>query len=631
MKTNLHDLTQQWLITGSQPENSDLRTLQDHLSECSECQHLAGQIQSLAEQLPQQVRTPDFSASFLQRKSIQIQNESKRRNMKTFGLNVIRVAAWVAFGLLILAGALFVRDWLSPKQITQIPAAQPVQLIEPTTTPASAVEAPSASIPMKIDPALCHGPSLSPYMPGEDIAIDGGQVIIDNVTFEFWLTCSKTTENYSPGTNPIEGLGLHTFWIYNGPSSEILSDWYGFQPSIYQAIQDSPVSDASTTSSGASGTLSVAKADGQIPEGMFVLPNLNDPALFVTRLETTQGNYSAAVSFRLEAGPDGYRPMDVKIEKLPTTPPKYAFEKMKNYPSTAALEGPGACLLEEELSSSLGTGAFSWPIPKSYVDQEFPGVNLYSQDPNVPVTAADTGIVVFAGESSVGNNYAVVIEHGNGYQTVYFHLREVVVPCGSIAEKGQVIGETWNNAEGEAESYIHFQIYQDGVPINPLDVIQEKDDTVPPVISNYKFNLDPAINRIKGMGEAGLCSTEIIQSNIIGSGEFDWPIKPEGWDQEFPGINIYSSEGNDIVTASDTGTVILTTPGSILVDHGNDYQTIYSRLGEIMVSCGEEVQKGQAIGKTEASSAGDIQSFLYFEVFQAGIPINPLQVLPDFK
>jgi hypothetical protein len=473
MKTNLHDLTQQWLITGSKPENIDLRTLQDHLSACNECQRLAGQVQSLAEHLPRQVRIPDFSASFLKQKSIQIQNESKRRNMKTFGQNAFRAAAWATFGLLILAGALFLRDWLSQKRMAQVPAAQSEQTTEPKLTPTSSVVAPPASIPMQIDPALCQGSSLSPYMPGEDIAFDGGQVIIDNVTFEIWLTCSKTTENYTSGTNPINRLGLHVFWIYNGPPGDILSEWYGFHPNLYKANQNSPVNDETTTSSGASGTLSVANAGGQIPEGMFVLANLTDPARFVTRLETTQGNYSAEVSFRLEAGPEGYRPVDVKIEALPTSPPKYAFEKIKISPSTPALEGPGACLLEGISYTRRGTGSFTWPVANSYVDEEFPGLNLYSRETNVPVAAADMGVVVFAGQSTAGNNYAVVIDHGNGYSTVYFNLRQIVVPCGSTVEKGQVIGETWNNVEGEAHSYIHFQIYQEGIPINPFDVIQE--------------------------------------------------------------------------------------------------------------------------------------------------------------
>ncbi len=619
MKTNLHELTQQWLITGAQPENTELRILQDHLSECSECHRLARQVQSLAEQLPLQVRTPDFSASFLKRKSIQIQNTSQRRNMKTFGLNALRIAGWTTFGLLILAGALFVRDWLSPRQITQVPAAQPVQATEPTSTPASTVVALPTSIPMQIDPALCQGPSLSPYMPGEDIAFEGGQVIIDQVTFEFWLTCSKTTENYSPGTNPIEGLGLHTFWIYNGPSGDILSDWYGFQPSIYQAIQDSPVSDATTTSSGASGTLSVANAGGQIPEGMFVLPNLTEPARFLTRLETTQGNYNAAVSFRLESGPEGYRPVDVKVEALPTTPAKYAFEKMKTYPSTAALEGPGACLPQKMPDTNPGTRSFAWPIAKSYVDQEFPGVNLYSQEPNAPVTAADTGVVVFAGESTAGNNYAIVIDHGNGYQTVYFHLREVVVACGSTVEKDQVIGETWNNVEGEAKSYIHFQIYQEDKPINPMGIITADIEAQPELTI-------PIANGVQG---PGTCQDINPQALKPGTGKFAWPVKESNGDQEFPGIILYSQEANEMVSAADDGTVVFagvdskTGENTLVIDHGNGYQTLYAHLDRLEVACGNTVAKGQAIGEIMITQEIP-QAYLFYAIFFQGNPVPPL-------
>ena len=409
--------------------------------------------------------------------------------MKTISLNVLRFAGWAGLALLILAAGMAARAWFNPSGAPQGPASQPIQeiaatptdlpaeptAVTPSPTPLTATGTRSAYTPMIIDPSLCEGQSISPYMPGEDIAFDGGRVVINQFTFEFWLTCSNSTQNYTPGTQPIERLGLHAIWTYSEPLEDLLlTDFYGFEPRLYQAMLERLVTDGFTTSSGASGTISVAEAGEQIPEGIFVLPNLTDPARFITRLETARGTWSAAVNFRLEAGPDGYRPVDVRVEALPviasSEPPK--LNKI-TYPKSAKLDGSGTCPSETIQSISTGTGKFSWPLTADGVDQEFPGITIYSKDPNAPVAAADTGTVVFSGQTSSGeSNYVLLIDHGNGFQSLYFHLREILPACGDTVEKGQVIGETWNNVEGDAQSYIHFQIYQQGMPINPLDVLE---------------------------------------------------------------------------------------------------------------------------------------------------------------
>ena len=318
---------------------------------------------------------------------------------------------------------------------------------------------------MVIDPALCEGQSISPNMPGDDIAFAGSQVTVEDVVFEFWLTCANSTENYAAGTQPIERLGLYAFWIYPKPEDTSISDYYGFEPRIHQVMLDRKVSDGVTTSSGASGVISVAQPGETIPEGLFVLPDLSDPARFVTRLVTSQGTWSAAISFRLEAGPNGVRPVEVSVEALPFR--ASGAPDWSSYFAKVNLKGPGACDPEAIPAINPGSGTFIWPINAASGDQEYPGMLIYSQESKEPVLASDWGTVIFAGESSADGSQVVILDHGNGYQTMYGNLARVNVGCGESVAQGQTIG--WlGDATGGSQPYLSFAIFYQGSPFPPL-------------------------------------------------------------------------------------------------------------------------------------------------------------------
>ena len=65
----------------------------------------------------------------------------------------------------------------------------------------------------------------------------------------------------------------------------------------------------------------------------------------------------------------------------------------------------------------------------------------------------------------------------------------------------------------------------------------------------------------------------------------------------------------------------------IILDHGNDYYTLYAHVAEIHVKEGDDVRQGQRIG-----SVGDTGSLdgprLYFEVRYQGRPQDPGAVAP---
>ncbi len=82
------------------------------------------------------------------------------------------------------------------------------------------------------------------------------------------------------------------------------------------------------------------------------------------------------------------------------------------------------------------------------------------------IRAAHGGTVLEAGwKNSVYGN-AVVIDHGNGWQTLYGHCSRVLVKAGDTVKQGQkiaLVGST-GNATGP---HLHLELKKDGVYLNP--------------------------------------------------------------------------------------------------------------------------------------------------------------------
>lgn len=86
-----------------------------------------------------------------------------------------------------------------------------------------------------------------------------------------------------------------------------------------------------------------------------------------------------------------------------------------------------------------------------------------------PIKASDTGIVIFAGyQGSYGN--LIKIDHQNGYVTYYAHCSSLSVSVGETVLQGQTIGCVGSTGNSTGP-HCHFEIQQNGNPLNPLDFI----------------------------------------------------------------------------------------------------------------------------------------------------------------
>lgn len=116
-----------------------------------------------------------------------------------------------------------------------------------------------------------------------------------------------------------------------------------------------------------------------------------------------------------------------------------------------------------------GSGNFSWPTT-GYISQGYwgghPAIDVAGWL-GAPVTASDAGYVVLAGGgwNSGYGNYAI-IDHGNGFTTLYAHLNSVFVKPGETVSRGQQVG-TMGNTGNSTGAHLHFEIRNNDVPYNP--------------------------------------------------------------------------------------------------------------------------------------------------------------------
>jgi murein DD-endopeptidase MepM/ murein hydrolase activator NlpD len=97
-----------------------------------------------------------------------------------------------------------------------------------------------------------------------------------------------------------------------------------------------------------------------------------------------------------------------------------------------------------------------------------------------------------------------------------------------------------------------------------------------------------------------------------------------------PGIDFKGAKGDPVHVTAD-GKVVFTGPkggygNCIIVQHKNDFQTLYGHLSHIDVEDGQSVSTGDVIGKV-GSTGRSTGAHLHYEVRKNGKPINPIKFL----
>ncbi len=126
---------------------------------------------------------------------------------------------------------------------------------------------------------------------------------------------------------------------------------------------------------------------------------------------------------------------------------------------------------------SRGTAEFVWPTNGGYISsflgqrwgRQHKGLDI-ARPSNYTIKATDNGTIIEAGYNNGGYGNKIVIDHNNGYTSVYGHLDSINVSVGQVVQAGQAIGIMGNTGHSTG-THLHFELYLNGELLNPLEYV----------------------------------------------------------------------------------------------------------------------------------------------------------------
>jgi murein DD-endopeptidase MepM/ murein hydrolase activator NlpD len=103
-------------------------------------------------------------------------------------------------------------------------------------------------------------------------------------------------------------------------------------------------------------------------------------------------------------------------------------------------------------------------------DEAHPGIDIAVPSGSL-VRAAGGGTVLQAGQDPEYGSF-VLVQHPEGFQTLYGHLSRITVTANAVVDAGEVIGLSGNTGHSSAP-HLHFEIRQEGRTLDPLAMVKE--------------------------------------------------------------------------------------------------------------------------------------------------------------
>lgn len=107
------------------------------------------------------------------------------------------------------------------------------------------------------------------------------------------------------------------------------------------------------------------------------------------------------------------------------------------------------------------------PFGKGYRFHQ--GIDI-ANDRGTDIRAAGSGVITFVGYRG-GYGKTIIIDHGNGYKTLYGHNSKNLVKIGDRVEKGEVIAKIGSTGRSTGP-HLHFEVHKGDKSINPFEVLK---------------------------------------------------------------------------------------------------------------------------------------------------------------
>ena len=203
---------------------------------------------------------------------------------------------------------------------------------------------------------------------------------------------------------------------------------------------------------------------------------IDEATELITKLaEDIEGN--AEELAKLQAAQDeAQKEIDQKVAELE----RQRAEEEERRRQEAAANNPGGSGGGSSSGGSVtGTGSFTWPCPScTYITSRVgnrwhpvTGKWKYHSGLDIgaaygaSIVAADGGTVTIAGVNG-GYGKCVMIDHGNGYYTLYGHMSSIAVSVGQSVSKGATIGYVGSTGVSTGP-HLHFEIRQGTTILDP--------------------------------------------------------------------------------------------------------------------------------------------------------------------
>ena len=132
---------------------------------------------------------------------------------------------------------------------------------------------------------------------------------------------------------------------------------------------------------------------------------------------------------------------------------------------------------EESSDDYYASGSFAWPVPytSSVTSPYGPRWGSFHYGIDIAdsgiygeaIVASDSGTVVETGYDDYGYGYYVIVDHGNGYSTLYGHCSEIAVYDGESVYQGQTVAYVGSTGRSTGP-HLHFEIRYGSDRLDPM-------------------------------------------------------------------------------------------------------------------------------------------------------------------
>ena len=88
------------------------------------------------------------------------------------------------------------------------------------------------------------------------------------------------------------------------------------------------------------------------------------------------------------------------------------------------------------------------------------------------VTAVEDGTVVFS-DWMTGYGMILIVDHGNGYMSLYAHNESLLRGVGTRVRRGEAVAKVGNSG-GMGTPALYFELRRNGQPVDPASWLQRR-------------------------------------------------------------------------------------------------------------------------------------------------------------